>query len=134
MDEKSIYSQIIETIFFSRYKMGAREVDFEREDIVKVSKKLGIASPKNLGDVVYSFRYRKALPEKVQEQAGESEMWIIRPAGRAKYRFVLVPNRPLVPNDNLTVTKVPDATPGIVAKYSFNDEQALLAKKYVTTD
>jgi len=28
----------------------------------------------------------------------------------------------------MAVTKVPDSTPGIVAKYAFNDEQALLAK------
>lgn len=28
----------------------------------------------------------------------------------------------------MSETKVPDATPGIVAKYSFNDEQALLTK------
>ena len=33
-----------------------------------------------------------------------------------------------VPNKNLAETKVPDATPGIVSKYAFNDEQALLAK------
>jgi len=41
---------------------------------------------------------------------------------------VLVPDRPIAPNENLTTTKVPDATPGVVAKYAFNDEQALLAK------
>ena len=46
----------------------------------------------------------------------------------ARYRFVLVPDKPLVPNANLAVTKVPDCTPGIVAKYAFNDEQALLAR------
>jgi len=34
----------------------------------------------------------------------------------------------LAPNPNLAETKVPDATPGIVAKYAFNDEQALLAR------
>ena len=28
----------------------------------------------------------------------------------------------------MSVTKIPDATPGIVAKYAFSDEQALLAK------
>ena len=28
----------------------------------------------------------------------------------------------------LTITKIPDATPGIVAKYSLDDEQALLTK------
>ena len=128
MARQSIYSRIIERIFFEKFKSGMKEVDFEREDIVRIAEELGIALPKNLGDVVYSFRYRKALPERVRNQASEGETWIIRPAGRAKYRFVLVPDRPLVPNENMAVTKVPDATPGIVAKYSFNDEQALLAK------
>jgi len=128
MSEESGYSQIIEKIFFSRFKTSMQEVDFEREDIVKIARELGISLPKNLGDVVYSFRYRKALPESIQAKAREGKMWIIRPAGRAKYTFVLVPDRPLVPNENMAVTKVPDATPGIVAKYSFNDEQALLAK------
>lgn len=105
-----------------------REVDFQREDIAKFADELKISLPKNLGDLIYSFRYRKALPESIKAEAGEEEMWIIRSAGRAKYRFVLVPDRPLGPNKNMAVTKVPDATPGIVAKYSFNDEQALLAK------
>ncbi len=35
---------------------------------------------------------------------------------------------PLTPNPNLSVTKVPDSTPGIIAKYAFSDEQALLAR------
>ncbi len=128
MGETSIYSQIIEKIFFSRYKAGMREVDFKREDIVRFAGELDIALPKNLGDVIYSFRYRKELPESIRALAVEGEIWIIRPAGRAKYCLCLVPDRPLVPNKNLAVTKVPDATPGIVTMYSFNDEQALLAK------
>jgi len=128
MTKQSIYSQIIEEIFFSKFKNGMKAMDFEREDIVRVAGKLGIRLPKNLGDVVYSFRYRKMLPEKIRAHADKDEEWIIRPVGRAKYRFALVPNRPLAPNENMAVTKVPDATPGIVAKYSFNDEQALLAK------
>ena len=35
---------------------------------------------------------------------------------------------PLTPNPNLSVTKVPDSTPGIIARYAFNDEQAVLAR------
>ena len=35
---------------------------------------------------------------------------------------------PLIPNQNLAVTKIPDATPGIIAKYAFSDEQALLTR------
>ncbi len=128
MSRQKIYVSIIEKIFRSKFKPGMREVDFEREDIVKFGKVLKVDLPKNLGDLVYSFRYRAALPARIQVTAGKGEAWIIRPAGRSKYRFVLVPNAPLVPNPSMTTTKVPDSTPGIVAKYAFNDEQALLAK------
>ncbi len=41
---------------------------------------------------------------------------------------MLVPDRPLLPNENLATTKVPDSTPGVIAKYALTDEQALLAK------
>lgn len=101
---------------------------FEREDIVKAAAELGIALPKNLGDLIYSFRYRTELPFSILARAPAGEAWIIRPAGRSKYRFVLVTDVPLTPNPILAVTKVPDATPGIIAKYAFSDEQALLAR------
>lgn len=127
MTQKSRYAAIIERIFESKYAAGANQVDFEREDMVRVAQELGIELPKNLGDLIYSFRYRTALPASILA-AGGDEVWIIRPAGRARYRFVLVPNRPIVPNESMVTTKVPDATPGIVAKYALSDEQALLAK------
>jgi len=41
---------------------------------------------------------------------------------------VLVRDIPLLPNENMIAIKVPDSTPGIVVKYAFNDEQALLAR------
>lgn len=128
MRKQKMYLSIIEKIFQSKFKPGMREVDFERQDITRFSNELKIDLPKNLGDLVYSFRYRATLPESIQKTAQEGEAWLIRPAGRAKYRFVLLPNKPLAPNENMTATKVPDSTPGIVAKYAFNDEQALLAK------
>ena len=84
--------------------------------------------PKNLGDVVYSFRYRTALPSSILATAPEGEAWIIRSTGRSQYQFALVSDVPLTPNPNLAVTKVPDATPGIIAKYAFSDEQAVLAR------
>lgn len=125
---KNMYSSIIEKIFFSKFKKGMRELDFEREDIAKYGKLLNIEVPKNLGDLIYSFRYRASLPDSIQKLCGEAETWIIRPVGKAKYRFVIVPNRPIVPNDSMISIKVPDATPGIVTKYAFNDEQSLLAR------
>ena len=103
-------------------------MDFAREDIVTFASELGIGLPKNLGDLIYSFRYRTDLPASILAEASEGETWIIRPAGRSKYRFVLVSGAPLAPNPNLAITKIPDSTPGIIAKYAFSDEQAVLAR------
>lgn len=125
---KTRYAAIIEAIFLSKFKAGVREVEFERQDIERFARRLKISLPKNLGDLVYSFRYRAELPASIKSKAGPGTAWIIRPAGRSRYRFVLVADRPLVPNAALTITKVPDATPGVIAKYALSDEQALLAK------
>ncbi len=128
MKSKNRYAAIIERIFKSRFKPGLTELDFLREDMVAIARQLRIDLPKNLGDLVYSFRYRAALPASIRSTAAAGMTWIIRPAGQAKYRFVLVPDLPFAPNPNLAETKVPDATPGIVVKYGLDDEQGLLAR------
>lgn len=127
-NEKNRYVQLIESIFLKYYREGSTEVTFRREDIVETAGELGIKLPKNLGDVVYSFRYRTQLPTSITERAPEGYEWIIRPAGRSLYKFVLTKEATFMPNPSLAKTKIPDATPGIVSKYSFDDEQALLAK------
>ena len=85
MKKTGTYAAILERIFESKYRRGMREVDFEREDIVRCASELKIALPKNLGDVVYSFRYRAALPETIQKSAGKGYTWIIRGVGTARY-------------------------------------------------
>jgi len=128
MKKPNLYAQIIESIFFAHHKRSVWEFDFGREEFQAAAKKLKIQVPKNLGDIVYSFRYRAALPKSVQAKAPSGKYWIIRPAGRGRYRFVAVDEWKIAPTPGLSETKVPDATPGIVTKYSFDDEQALLAK------
>jgi len=54
--------------------------------------------------------------------------WVIDGAGRARYRFSLVPSNRILPNPALRAIKIPDATPEIISAYALNDEQALLAK------
>jgi hypothetical protein len=122
------YARLIEHIFFERWQDGADEVVFERADIESAARQLEIELPKNLGDVVYSFRYRAALPDSIRQKAFGGREWIIRAAGRAKYRFVLVSEALILPQDMMAETKVPEATPGIIARWALNDEQALLAK------
>jgi len=128
MKTKNRYAAIIERIFNSKYQPGMESLDFKRDELVTIARELQLTLPKNLGDLIYSFRYRSALPESILAKASPGLTWIIRPAGQAKYRFVLVPDAPLAPNLNLAETKVPDSTPGLIVKYAFDDEQALLAR------
>ncbi|MGO9019230.1 MAG: endonuclease [Syntrophobacteraceae bacterium] len=122
------YEQIIERLFFDHYKEGAEEVAFDREEIVSIARQLEINLPKNLGDIIYSFRYRAALPQSIRDKAPADKAWIIRPAGRGLYKFVAILPIDIIPNPALAETKVPNATPGIVEMYALSDEQALLAK------
>ena len=80
--------------------------------------------------MLYSFRYRVELPSSITRRAAAGHEWIIRPAGRALYRFVLTPKGAanIKPSTVLAETKVLDSTPGVIAKYALSDEQALLAK------
>ncbi|MBW4550327.1 MAG: endonuclease [Aphanocapsa sp. GSE-SYN-MK-11-07L] len=128
MTAQNRYEQIIEHIFFSHYKDGMTEIPFTREEIAQAGERLKINLPKNLGDVVYSFRYRNDLPVAINAKAPAGLTWIIRPAGRARYRFVAIIDPQIIPNPLLAETKIPDATPGIVSMYALSDEQALLAK------
>ena len=128
MSKSNVYSAIIEEIFVSRFKKGMTRVEFERPDIAAAAKRRGVPAPSNVGDVVYSARYRRTLPDSIQATATTGYEWIIRGAGRGRYCFVLTPPIHLAPNEQLAFTKVPDATPGVVAMYALGDEQALLAK------
>lgn len=128
MAKANRYSQIIEAIFFKTYKKGITEIPFTRDEIVTTASKLKIQLPKNIGDVLYSFRYRASLPEGIIKKAPEGFEWIIRPAGRALYKIVLTRQTYFKPTEHLAETKIPDATPGIITRYAMTDEQALLAK------
>jgi len=99
-----------------------------REEIEHAAAELGITLPKNIGDLIYTFRYRAELPEAIINLAPEGKDWVILPAGRGRYKFALSAEPRIVPNALLVETKIPDATPGMIARYALNDEQALLAK------
>jgi len=122
------YSRLIEHIFFKYYQDGVAEVLFSREDFEATAKELEIPLPKNIGDIIYSFRYRANLPHSITEKAQEGYEWVLSPQGKAKYKFALSKEAKMFPNSNLAKIKIPDATPGIVARYALSDEQALLAK------
>ena len=125
--ETNRYKAILERVFFDRYVEGATVVEFEREDIETTASALTIKLPKNLGDVVYSMRYRTPLPERVLATQPEGLEWIIDGMGRAKYAFKLVKANRIRPNESLISIAIPDATPEFIRAYALDDEQALLA-------
>jgi hypothetical protein len=126
--ESNRYTKLIEAVFAKHFQKGINEFEFERDEIVQQAKSLNVKLPKNLGDVLYTFRYRAELPESITSTAPSDLSWIIRPAGRGRYKFVLVSQAIIVPSERMVVTKIPDSTPGIIARYALNDEQAVLAK------
>ncbi len=127
-ERSAAYSRIIETIFFRHYRKNSKRVDFTREEIAQIAGELKIPVPKNLGDVLYSFRYRRPLPDKILKTCAAGYEWIIRSSGAAKYSFLVLPVAKIEPQQGRYQIKVPDATPEIVAQHKLSDEQALLAK------
>lgn len=130
--ESNRYKALVEHIFFDTehgaYVPGKTDLPFAREDLERAASALGLKLPKNLGDVIYSIRYRVPMPERILATQPEGMEWIVEGAGRSLYRFRLVPVNRILPNPNLATIKIPDSTPAIIGSYTLNDEQALLAK------
>lgn len=122
------YSTIIERIFFSHYSVGVMQFEFSRTEIVSTAQELEIDLPKNIGDLIYTFRYRYELPQAILKTAAEGQEWIIEGSGQARYRFKQVKLNRIEPREELLTIKVPDSTPEIIGAYALSDEQALLAK------
>lgn len=127
MVAKNRYSALVEKIFFDRYNAKKKTVEFNREHFSRAAKALKIDLPKNLGDVIYSIRYRTPLPASILETQPDGFEWIIEGTGRGEYAFKLVKMSRVVPRSDLKSIGIPDATPEIIRLYAQTDEQALLA-------
>ncbi len=92
-----LYAVLIERIFLRRWRSGARQVEFHRSDIEVEASSLGVALPKNLGDLIYSFRFRRDLPQAISSTAPAGSEWTIELSGGSTYRFRLAPVSRIVP-------------------------------------
>lgn len=125
---KGMYVAIMESLFFEKYSEGVEEINFTRDDIVEHAAHAGFNRPKNLGDLVYSFRYRATMPESITNTAPTGFCWVIIGTGDAQYKFVLSRNTNIMPNTALRPVLIPNNTPEILTLYSLSDEQSLLSK------
>ena len=127
-DRGQMYVIIIERLFSKRWREGLQQVDFLRSDIEAEAAEIGAKLPKNLGDLIYSFRFRRALPTSILSTAPPGKEWIIELSGSSSYRFSLAHVSRIRPQASMAEIEIPSATPEIVLRYALGDEQALLAK------
>ena len=123
-----MYSKVISKTFFDGYQVGCTSIKFTRESLVEAAIALKLTRPKNIGDILYSFRFRQALPNDILLTAPNDKEWAILLDGIGRYEFKLVRKTRIVPTPGERVIKIPDATPELVSSLSANDEQALLTK------
>lgn len=135
--KQSVYKSIILDIFRSHLKAErvsqrviapGDEFVFDRSEILASADRLNLKAPKNLGDLIYCFRYRRPLPQPILDTQPKGFGWMILGAGDGRYRFRLGKIVNIAPSANKFVRKIPDNTPEIISKYSLNDEQAVLAR------
>jgi hypothetical protein len=128
MAQRARYDRILAEVFRRHVRPNKESFSFARVELERVAEELNIALPKNLGDVLYSFRFRKTLPREIVQSAPPGKEWVIELAGRGRYRFRLRASNRIAPREAILPIKVPDATPEIVSQYALTDEQALLAR------
>jgi len=125
----SKYDKLIESVFFKHYAEESGSVPFDREELATACNELKIPRIKNLGDIVYSYRFRRDLPGEINKTSPAGCEWIIIGTGIGSYEFRLSRKAKIEPAANRQKIKIPDATPEIVKIYApANDEQALLTK------
>jgi hypothetical protein len=81
---------IIIHVFRKYWAKGTKEFEFHRDELVEAAQAFRIERPDNLGDVIYSFKFRRATYRKRSQTAPNGKAWMIEGAGRSRYRFRLV--------------------------------------------
>jgi hypothetical protein len=119
------YRAALETLFFSKYRQGLDKIEFSRDDLRDAAREHHIS---NLGDVLYSIRYRADLPERIAATCEPGTTWYVFGTGTGRYVFRKSPVIEIAPSKALYQIRIPEATPEIIAKYAMTDEQAVLAK------
>ncbi len=125
------YEEILVWIFKNKYRKGQARIRVERTDFDKAADALKINRIKNLGDIVYSVRYRTELPTDIQESAPPNCEWIILGTGKGAYEYRLARKAKVVASDPETreQIKILDNTPEVLVLYApSRDEQALLTR------
>ena len=76
------YQAILVKIFSNHGGSNKKDFLFERDEIRTVANQLKIQLPKNIGDVLYSQRYRAEWPEAIKSAIPRDTIWLFCPPAR----------------------------------------------------
>lgn len=134
-EKKQTYNRIIESVFTGKRPAGSERFSFSRDDLLRAALELGLeingdekVVARNIGDIIYTYRFRKDFPASILKSAPEGKMWIILGKGIGAYEFRLITTPTLSADPDWGITRLHDATPEIVRRFNLNDEQAVLAR------
>lgn len=127
MPKPTKYERVIEKIFTDRFDGEVYGFDFPRNAINEATDALNLKRISNVGDVIYTYKARRYLPQSIQDTAAAGRTWVVRTVGTSQYRFDQVENGSFAVDSTLAATLVPDSTPALIQMYRQSDEQSLLA-------
>ncbi len=123
----TVYDRIIVELFQRHWKPDITEFEFSRGELEEIIDHLGIERPRNLGDIIYTFRYRRPFPSAILDTQSDNLQWSLRLSGHGQYRMSLSESVVILPDKSLSTISIPDATPALIKEFALGDEQALLA-------
>ena len=103
----NIYDRIIIELFQRHWKPDITEFEFSRDEFEEIIDQLGIERPRNLGDIIYTFRYRKPFPSAILETQSGNLQWSLHLSGHGRYRMSLSQSAVVLPDKSLPTFQYP---------------------------
>lgn len=119
----SVYTDALITAFHIGWveSKDPEHVVVQRDDL------LALAPRANLGDIIYTYRYRRDLPPEICSRAPEGKVWLIKGAGDGIYVFKAVAESRMQPDPTIIPETFTDLSHPVVRRCRKNDEQGILA-------
>src|SRR5258705_3960581 len=88
-EKEARYDAVVSELSRRNYNSKSNSFAFERSELLDIIQTLKLVSIKNLGDVLYTYRFRREFPLSIRKTAAPGLEWAIKLAGRGRYKFRL---------------------------------------------
>lgn len=123
-----IIGHVLAPMIHQDIKADDYRYNFSRMDFILAATALDLELPKNLGDIIYSFRYRAKLPSAITAIIPEGKELLIEGAGRGLYAARLINKITIKADMSIKAVVIEDSSPKLIMAVAATDEQGLLAQ------